>query len=158
MTESAARTEGDGDHVNEWTIVRCGLAGVYVMAAICFVKFLAAIPRLFTGDWTWTELALFPLQVIVLGFFPGLVTGMSLPLRHYGHLGHAIIGAGCANVYLLACFALFEFDGLLNARLVTVLAFAAIASFGGGAMGVVIAQDIQQDDRQIPTSEQETDG
>ena len=158
MTEDVPNSENRIDHAGRWTVVRCGVAGICVMAAICFVRFIAAIPRLFTEDWTWTELALFPFQVIVLGFFPGLVTGILLPLRRYGHIGHAIIGAGCANVFLLACFALFEFDGLLNARLVSVLVFIAIASFGGGAMAIVIAHDIQHDDSQSPTSEQKTDG
>jgi hypothetical protein len=158
MTEDSPSTETRGDHADHWTVVRCGLAGICVMAAMCFVKFLAAIPRLFTGDWAWRELTLFPLQVIVLGFFPGLVTGILLPLRRYGHFGHAVIGAGCANVYLLACFALFELDGLLNARLVTVLTFAVLASFGGGAMGVVIANDIQREKSRTSPSEEKSNG
>jgi hypothetical protein len=127
------------------TAVQCGLIGIYMMAAICGIKFLAAIPRLFTASWTWTELAMFPLQIIVLGFFPGVATGLLLPLRRYGNLGYFVIGSVCANVYLLACFALFEFDGLIHAKWPTVVAFAIIATVGGGPMGMVIAHDARSE-------------
>ncbi|MBN2296760.1 MAG: hypothetical protein JXM70_30320, partial [Pirellulales bacterium] len=155
MADSPSNSNVPNDSPGHWTVIRCGLAGVCVMAVICFIKFLAAIPRLLTDDWTWTEMALFPLQMMILGFFPGIVTGLLLPLRRFGH---AIIGAGCANVYLLACFALFELDGLLNARLATVLAFVTITSISGGAMGGVIANDIQKANRQTSTPDQKADG
>jgi hypothetical protein len=127
---------------------------VYILAACCAIKFIAAIPRLFTDDWTWQEFAWFPLQVIVIGFFPGFVTGLLLPLRRFGHVGHFVIGAICANVYLLACFAMFEPVGLLNARWQTVIAFAFIATIGGGPFGIVLAIDAME----IDAPDSESDG
>ena len=55
----------------EWTVVRCGLAGVLVLGVLCGINFVAAIPRFFREPWTWGELLAFPFQALVLGFFDG---------------------------------------------------------------------------------------
>lgn len=126
----------------KWTVLRCGLVGMYVLGAICSVRFVVSIPRLFTEDWTWMELFQFPFQVVVLGFLTGATTGLLLPLAKYGRIGHAIVGAGCANVYLVVCFAMFETAALLNPRLDAFIAFTCIATFMGGAFGLMVARDI----------------
>jgi hypothetical protein len=128
----------------EWTVVRCGLAGMLVLGVLCGINFVTAIPRFFREPWTWGELLAFPLQVLVLGFLTGVVHGIVLPLARFGRWGDAAIGATCANVYLLVCFALFETSALLHPRLNTALALSAIATIGGIAMGLIIGKDIRQ--------------
>jgi hypothetical protein len=129
---------------NEWTVFRCGLAGVFVLGAMCGINLIVAIPRLFSEPWTWSELLVFPLQVLVLGFVTGATHGIVLPLARFGRWGNAAIGAICANVYLLVCFALFETSALLYPRLDTALALSAIATLGGLGMGLVIGNDLRQ--------------
>src|SRR5262245_55443273 len=136
---------------NEWTVLRCGLAGVVVLGVMCSVNFIAAIPRLFIETWTWRELLVFPLQVIVLGFLSGAAHGIVLPLARFGRWGDAVIGAVCANVYLLVCFALFDTSALLHPRRDTALALSAIATLGGVGMGLVIGNDIRQSKRDDAT-------
>ena len=126
-----------------WTVFRCGIAGVYVLGVVCGIRFLWAIPRLFTENWTWSELLWFPFQIIVLGFATGSVHGILLPLARFGKIGDAVIGAGCCNVYLLVCFALFETEALLNPRLDTTLALSAIATFAGAAFGLIVGHEIR---------------
>jgi hypothetical protein len=128
---------------NRWTVFRCGMVGVYVLGVVCGIRFLWAIPRLFTEDWTWSELLWFPFQVIVLGFVTGGAHGILLPLARFGRIGDAIIGAGCCNVYLLVCFVLFETKALLNPRLDTALALSAIATFAGAAFGLIVGHEIR---------------
>ena len=128
---------------NQWTVLRCGMAGVYVLGVVCGIRFLWAIPRLFTEDWTWSELLWFPFQVIVLGFATGSVHGILLPLARFGKIGDAVIGAGCCNVYLLVCFALFETEALLNPRLDTALTLSAIATLAGAAFGLITGHEIR---------------
>jgi len=133
MTDEDARD-------NRWTVFRCGIAGVYILGVVCGSR---AIPRLFTEDWAWSELLWFPFQVIVLGFATGAVHGILLPLARFGRIGDAVIGAGCCNVYLLVCFALFETEALLSPRLDTALALSAIATFAGAAFGLIVGHEIR---------------
>lgn len=118
--------------------------GAFILTGVCAIKFLFAIPRLFTEDWTWNELLVFPFQVLVLGFLTGAVHGLLFPLARYGRIGAAIIGAACANMYLLVCFALFETEALLHPRLDTTLALGGIATVAGGALGVMVRKDIRE--------------
>lgn len=76
---------------------RCGIIGVYVLGAVYGIRLLWAIPRLFTEEWTWSELLWFPFQVLVLGFLTGAVHRVLLPLARFGRIGDAIIAAGCGE-------------------------------------------------------------
>lgn len=136
------------------TAVQWGFLGVKILAACCLLKFVEAIPRLFTEKLSWQELALFPLQVFGIGFSAGYVTGLLAPLSRFGHQGHFVMGAACANVYLLACFAMFEPLALINARWQSVVAFAFVATIGGGPFGILLAKDVAE---KADTSNTESD-
>ena len=88
---------------------RAGFLGALVLCACAFVEFLGSIPRLFTEEWTWEELLLFPLQMIAIGFACGAVVGLMLPAsRRFGIWGDAVIGALAGPTYLFLCIAMFE--------------------------------------------------
>lgn len=123
------------------TAVQWGFLGVKILAVCCLLKFVGVIPRLFREELAWQEVALFPLQAIGIGFSAGYVTGLLAPLSRFGHKGHFVIGAVCANVYLLACFVMFEPVALINARWQSVVAFAVAATIGGGPFGILLAND-----------------
>jgi hypothetical protein len=126
------------------TAVECGFLGVKILAVCCLLNFIQVVPGLFAAKVTWQEVVQFPLQVFGIGFSAGYVTGLLAPLSRFGHKGHFIMGAACANVYLLACFTMFEPVALLNARWQSVVGLAFAATIMGGPFGILLAEDVAE--------------
>jgi hypothetical protein len=130
---------------DDWPWYKFGFLGVAVMSLMTGAHVVAAIARFFVEPWTWAELLLLPVQVVAIGFACGATIGLLFPLRRWGMIGHAVIGAAAANVYLLGCFACFDVDSLRHPRLSAVAGVASLAAFSGGWFGALIAWEYRQE-------------
>jgi hypothetical protein len=131
----------------DWKWYEFSLAGAAVMLVMTSVHFVAAIPRLWVEPWTWKELLLLPVEVVAIGLACGTTIGLLRPLHRWGLVGDAIIGAIAADIYLLACFLVFNPEDLQHPPLKAVVALGLVAACGGGLFAVGIQLELRQESR-----------
>jgi hypothetical protein len=103
----SAGAEGTGVRRGRWW--QFGLVGGLVLTLATLAKAVAAIPRFFTENVPWSEVAVLPLAVFGMVFVCGVVVwAVRSVTRRYGPAGDAMVGVIVMNVFFLMCMALFE--------------------------------------------------